>query len=69
VKLKRNKRPDPPDPDGLEFGSDGMRVMYEHFIKLYDRVGSLEGKQAVILALVLAAAGAAISTAVKVWGG
>ena len=63
------KRNNPPSSDSLDFTSSGGRAIYEHLIKLYDRVGRLEGTQKVLLALILAILGAIISVVVKVWGG
>ena len=67
MKLRKGKT-DPPDPDGLEFADSGGRAIYEHLINLYDRVGSLEGTQKVILALLTLVMAAVISVAVKIWG-
>ena len=64
----RKKNSDPPELGSLDFKSQGERAIYEHLIRLYDRVSAIEGKQALIVAVGLAILGAIITTAVKVWG-
>lgn len=67
--LRPKKKPELPNLDESQFSSPGGKVMFDHIIELYRAVGRLEGTQRVELALVMAALGAIISVAVKVWGG
>lgn len=61
----RERHP-PPKP---QFDDPDTAVLYEHILRLYHKVGRLEGGQAITISLLLAMVGGIIALLIRVFGG